>query len=70
MVELHLWPDVITQSTGESYTMDYIRTEADGQLTIRLRHRLFGINCSITMVVFSLLIHLWIFHGYYWGALF
>ena len=28
-VELHLWPDVQTQSTGEPSFMDYIQTEAD-----------------------------------------
>ena len=36
MVELLLWPDVITQSTGESYIMDDIQTEADGQLALTL----------------------------------
>lgn len=28
-VELHLWPDVQTQSTGGPSFMDYIQTEAD-----------------------------------------
>ena len=33
MVELHLSPDVTTQSRGGPFIMDYIRVDADGQLT-------------------------------------